>query len=84
MGWSDSNCDSDLCKELGVETFKTYLKGSLVYKAGGIRIEVPYGAAGEATTKLQKKIDALAAQVPLNAPWQAKRAAQWDAMTLED
>jgi monoamine oxidase len=73
-----------LCKELGVETFKTYLKGSLVYKAGGIRVEVPYGAAGEATTKLQKKIDALAAQVPLNAPWQAKKAVQWDAMTLED
>ncbi len=73
-----------LCKELGVETFKTYLKGSLVYKAGGIRIEVPYAAAGEATTKLQKKIDALAAQVPLNAPWQAKKAAEWDAMTLED
>jgi monoamine oxidase len=73
-----------LCKELGVETFKTYLQGKLVIKTGGIRLEVPYGAAGEMTSKLLKKIDALAAQVPLSAPWQAKRAAQWDAITLDD
>src|SRR5580704_15526930 len=73
-----------LCKELGVETFKTYLKGRLIVIDGGSRLEVPYGASGELTTKLQKKIDSLAAQVPLNAPWRAKQAARWDAMTLED
>jgi len=74
----------ELCKELGVETFKTYLKGRLIINDGGSRQEVPYGASGELTTKLQKKINSLAAQVPLNAPWRAKNAAQWDAMTLED
>jgi monoamine oxidase len=74
----------NLCKELGVDTFKTYLKGRLIINDSGSRLEVPYGASGELTAKLQKKIDALAAQVPLNAPWQAKQAAQWDAMTLED
>jgi monoamine oxidase len=73
-----------LCKELGVETFKTYLKGRLIVSDGRSRLELPYGASGELTTKLQKKIDALAAQVPLNAPWRAKQAARWDAMTLED
>jgi monoamine oxidase len=74
----------DLCKELGVETFKTYLKGKLIYSAGGLRLELPYGAASEPSTLVQKKIDTLAAGVPLNAPWRAEKAAQWDAMSLAD
>jgi monoamine oxidase len=74
----------DLCKELGVETFKTYLKGKLIYRSGGLRLELPYGPASEPATALQKKIDALATQVPLNAPWRAEKAERWDALTLAD
>jgi monoamine oxidase len=73
-----------LCKELGVGTFKTWLKGNLIIKADGLHLQVPSAGPGELSSKLEKKIDALAAQVPLNAPWRAERATQWDAITLED
>src|SRR5215207_2311552 len=76
-----------LAKAVGVGTFKTYNEGSNVqflhvqrslYPATGLPDDPE---AADANVKLLG-LDALAAQVPVAAPWKAKRAAEWDAMTF--
>ena len=74
----------ELCEELGVGTFETYLKGNLIYRTGAGQMEVPYPMSGQPLTPTQKRIDQLAATVPLNAPWKAERAEEWDAISLAD
>lgn len=78
-----------LAAQLGVATFPAYNTGSNLYVREG-RV-TPYDAlglppdpeglpdAGGAIAKL----DALAAEVDLDAPWRSPRAREWDAQTLE-
>jgi monoamine oxidase len=78
-----------LAKAVGVDTFKTYNEGQNVLYVRGQRSL--YSAAGlppdpdvqQAVIAAITKLDPMAAEVPVDAPWTAKRAAEWDAMTLE-
>ena len=80
-------------KELGVATFKTYDQGDYVYHrngtnqrytAGGPLGAIPPDPTGvaDAFAAIQA-LDALAATVPLDAPWNAPRALELDSQTFE-
>jgi monoamine oxidase len=77
-----------LAQELGIELFPTYHEGeSLIYQGGRLR---PYRGVipnigllalldfGRAISRL----DRLAQEVPLDAPWRAPHAHRWDSMTF--
>jgi monoamine oxidase len=78
-----------LAAELGVVTFKEYADGDNVYVSGGRSTRytgtVPPDplilpdAAG-----LQLKLDQMPKGVPVDAPWTAAKAAEWDATSLPD
>lgn len=78
-----------LAKELNVETFKEYVKGQNVYvsktigtvKYTGTVPPDPLILADAAI--LQLRIDTMAKDVPVAAPWMAKKAAEWDATTVD-
>jgi monoamine oxidase len=79
-----------LVRELGVETFPTWTSGdNLVIvkeRAKRYRGTIPRVALlslfdlGQA----QWRLESMAKQVPLDAPWNAKKAAEWDAQSLGD
>ncbi len=82
-----------LSRDLGVETFPTYNTGDYLYAREGRRSRyAPSGPLGpvppdptgvpEAFAALSA-LDAMAATLPLDAPWKAPRAAEWDAQTFE-
>jgi monoamine oxidase len=74
-----------LARELGVTTYKTWVAGShLLIGEGRTRrytgLIPKIGPLAVATLALaQWKLDRMARQVPLDAPWSAPRAAEWDA-----
>lgn len=75
----------DLIGELGLETFRTYTEGETVYHLGGSRFTL--GGALQLFAGAEDPlamVDTLAAEVPVERPWEAPRAAEWDAMTVED
>ncbi|MCF3134373.1 flavin monoamine oxidase family protein [Streptomyces olivochromogenes] len=83
-----------LADSLGVATFPTYNAGkNLLYKDGkrtpyatdGILGSVPpVDAAGLANAAIvQSQLDGMAKQVPVDAPWTAAKAAEWDRQTFE-
>ncbi|MET8451133.1 FAD-dependent oxidoreductase [Streptomyces sp. NPDC005209] len=83
-----------LADSLGVATFPTYNAGkNLLYKDGkrtpyatdGILGSVPpVDAAGLANAAIvQSQLDGMAQQVPVDAPWTAAKAAEWDRQTFE-
>lgn len=82
-----------LAKELGVGTFKTYNEGNNVYYRNGTL--TPYSSTGplgavppdpsgvaDAFSAIQK-MNEMAATVPVDEPWRAERAAEWDGQTYE-
>ena len=78
-----------LAKAVGVDTFKTYNDGANLLQLDGKVSRYP--AAGLPTDpavasdilRLIGIIDALAKTLPIEAPWTAPRAAEFDAQTLE-
>ncbi|MFC8347769.1 flavin monoamine oxidase family protein [Streptomyces sp. NPDC057280] len=83
-----------LADSLGVATFATYNTGkNLLYKDGkktpyatdGLLGSVPpIDAAGLANAAIvQATLDDLAKQIPVDAPWTAARADEWDRQTFE-
>lgn len=79
-----------LASEVGVSTYKTWVKGAHLL-VDGARIRrytglipkiSPLAIASIALT--QAKLDRTSKQVPIDAPWTAKRAAEWDARTVGD
>ncbi len=77
-----------LARELGAELFPTYHEGeSLIYQGGRLRryqgvvpnigllalLDFGNGIA---------RLDRMAQELPLDAPWKAPRAMQWDALTF--
>jgi monoamine oxidase len=82
-----------LAKELGVGTFDTYNSGNNVYLNGGRRSEWsdtgPTGTAPPDPTLLPDlaqvvaQLDQMSTEVPVDAPWGAARATEWDGQTLE-
>ncbi|MFE0257393.1 flavin monoamine oxidase family protein [Streptomyces sp. NPDC059010] len=83
-----------LADSLGVQTFTTYNSGNnLLYKDGrktpyatdGVLGSVPpIDAAGLANAAIvQATLDDLAKQIPVDAPWTAAKAEEWDRQTFE-
>jgi len=78
-----------LARAMGVPTFKTYQGGSNVFRARGQNST--YDPAGfppdpdviQVIQAVTGGLDTMSKEVPLAAPWKAKRAAEWDAMSLE-
>lgn len=79
-----------LASEVGVSAYKTWVKGAHLL-VDGARIRrytglipkiSPLAIASIALT--QAKLDRTSKQVPIDAPWTAKRAAEWDARTVGD
>ena len=74
-----------LAKEMGVATFKTFVDGDNVLATGGkvrrYRGDIPrispvaLLSAGQAIARM----NAMAKKVPVDAPWDAPKAAEWDA-----
>jgi monoamine oxidase len=77
-----------LARSVGVQRFKTYNAGANVLIVDGQRL--PYDADPGIPSEPDvmksigegQKLDALAAQVGVHAPWRAKRAEEFDAQTL--
>ncbi len=77
-----------LSKETGVSTFKTYVDGDNVLATGGkvrrYRGDIPrispvaLASAGQAVARMSS----MAKKVPVDAPWAAPRAADWDAHSV--
>ena len=78
-----------LAREMGVGTYKTYNTGDYVDYASGLRtrysgasripIDPGTANAGLGITLL----DQMASEVPLDAPWNAPQASDWDGQTME-
>ena len=78
-----------LAAELGVETYPTYTQGDSVYVKDGepkrYKGSVPLSVGPLQLANLgiaMKRLDRMAARVPMEAPWDAPRAAAWDATTV--
>jgi monoamine oxidase len=78
-----------LTDELGLETFPTYNEGENILRFGGSQARYrgtiprisPLVLADMA--QAQTRFDRLARRVPLEAPWAADRADDWDSVTFE-
>jgi monoamine oxidase len=90
-GWLGPHHDAmfGLAREVGVSWYTTYVAGSHLL-VDGDRVRsytglIPkLGPVTIATLGLANaRIDRLAKQVPIDAPWTAKRAAEWDARTVQ-
>lgn len=74
-----------LVKDLGIATFKEYEQGKNVYVTRSGRCLRYTGTTPPAPTilpdalLLQRRLDAMSRQVPVDAPWTAPKAAEWDA-----
>jgi len=80
-----------LAEELGVDTFPAHDAGRTVFHENGHRSEyadgedVPFAdpASHREAEDAFHALSGLAREVPADAPWTAKRAAEWDGQTLE-
>lgn len=79
----------ELIGDLGLETFDTYVNGdNLYYRNGSLsRYGGPIPPAGPASlveiAATIQKLNDMAATVPVDAPWQAPQADEWDSQTFE-
>jgi monoamine oxidase len=81
-----------LAKEVGVGTFKAYDTGDNVYYKNGQRStfsdKLPTGAVpidpliDVDIIKAVEQLDLMSQQVPVDAPWRASNAEEWDSQTL--
>jgi monoamine oxidase len=79
-----------LAEELGVTTYKTWVKGKHLL-VDGDRMRRYTGLIPKISPLAvltigwnQLRVDRMSKQVPLDAPWTAKRAEEWDARTVAD
>ena len=77
-----------LARELGVATYKTWVKGAHLLVGGGRTrrytglIPKISPLAVLSIARAQWKVDRLARTLPLDEPWAARRAAEWDAYPI--
>jgi len=81
-----------LAKEMGVNTFKAYDEGQNVYYKSGQRStfsdKLPTGAVPldplilPDLLKAVLQLDQMSQSVPVDAPWRAEKAEEWDSQTL--
>jgi monoamine oxidase len=82
-----------LAKELGVDTFPTYAQGDNVYFADGSRSTYsdssPLGTAPPDplivadVAQVVTRLDEMSKEVPVDAPWTADQAADWDQQSFD-
>jgi monoamine oxidase len=82
-----------LAADLGVDTFPTYNQGENVYFVDGTRTTYsdsgPTGTAPPDPTILPDlatvvaRLDEMSKEVPVDAPWEAASAGEWDRQTLQ-
>jgi len=82
-----------LAKDVGVDTYPTYNTGDNVYFRNGLALRYsssgPLGAVPPDPTgaveaeKAILQLDQMAKDVPLDAPWTAPKAKDWDGQTFE-
>jgi monoamine oxidase len=82
-----------LAKDVGVDTYPTYNTGDNVYFRNGLALRYsstgPLGAVPPDPTgaveaeKAILQLDQMAKQIPLDAPWTATKAQEWDSQTFE-
>ena len=82
-----------LAKEMGVETFPTFATGENLYYADGERTRYsdtgPLGTAPPDPlivadlAQVIPRLDDMATKVPVDAPWTAESALEWDGQTFE-
>jgi monoamine oxidase len=78
-----------LAKELGVDTFKEYDDGKNVYiSSTSGRMEYtgtipPDPLILPDAAQLQTRIDQMSTEVPVDAPWTASNAAEWDSISVD-
>jgi monoamine oxidase len=76
-----------LASELGVETFGQYDEGETSYELAGSGVlrenefRERFGDELAQLERVLRQLDELAAEVPVDAPWLAPRAAEWDVIT---
>src|ERR1700761_6370336 len=73
---------ANLAKEYGVGLYPTYDIGQDVTIIQGNRTVGSYGPLAEEYAKLVGLLDALSLEVPVDAPWTAKNATEWDSITF--
>src|SRR3954454_9246717 len=84
---------AQLAKDVGLETFKTYNEGNNLYYRNGTLLPyqstgplgpVPPDPTGAADAEQAiVKLDQMASEVNLDAPWESSNAAEWDSQTFE-
>jgi monoamine oxidase len=78
-----------LIEQLGLRTFKTFVDGDNIYYRGGSlqrysgTIPPADPVALVELANVLAKTDSMAKQVPLDAPWNAPSALEWDSQTVE-
>jgi monoamine oxidase len=76
-----------LAEELGVKTYPQYDEGETSYELGGTGalrendFHTRFAAELTELERVLRHLDELASEVPAEAPWQAPRALEWDAIT---
>ncbi|MFQ5698543.1 MAG: flavin monoamine oxidase family protein [Myxococcota bacterium] len=79
---------TDLARDLGIATFKSYYEGDALYELDGAlrrSHDPPLGIAESLDYLLTSfRLDRLARSVPLDRPWAAPDASRLDRMTLGD
>jgi monoamine oxidase len=84
----------DIAREVGVGTFPTYDAGDNVYRQDGLNTTYsdtsPLGTAPPDPLAIPDVVatvaqfDEWAATIPVDAPWTAQNAVEWDSQTLDD
>ncbi len=77
-----------LAGELGLETFQQYDDGQNTYVANGMTTHYtgtvpPDPLILPDAAQLMLRIDQMATEVPVDAPWTAEKAAEWDTISLD-
>ncbi len=81
-----------LANQLGLKKFPTFDNGENVFVDGGMRSTysdqsplgtAPPGLASAETIVNVERLDQMSTKVPVDAPWEASNAADWEAYTLE-
>jgi monoamine oxidase len=78
-----------LAAELSVKTFTEYAQGDNVYVSGNLTMRYTGTIPPDPTilpdaANLQLQLDTLSKQVPVDAPWTAAKAAEWDAKSVDN
>ena len=76
-----------LAAELGVQTYPQYDQGETSYELAGSGVlrenefHARFASERKELELVLRRLDVLAADVPVEAPWQAPRATEWDGIT---